>query len=787
MRDFQSFHQQATGHLPYEYLTRIARDGLPDVVRAPTGAGKAGVMLAWLWRRLYGPDPAGTPRRLVYALPQRSLTEPLAAVIRRWLGHLDLADEVALHVVAGARADSSGDWRENMHQPAIVLGTTDALVSKALNRALAAWRTLFPIDFALVTNGAHWVVDDAPLSAQSAMTLRQLARFAEGFGTAEPLGLTLLEPGTLEPGPSDRAGGLGPRLAAARTFRQLTARPGDYLAIAASARERHRPGTTTLVVLNTVAAAQAVYRELSDGPGHVALLHSCFRGVERAALLAGLPSRDEGGIVVADPVVEAGIALDTSLLITEAAPWPALVRRAGHCNRAGKRNAEAEVLWVPPPPRGPYAASDVDATSEELTRLDGKLLTCDDLLARSVPPAGQASGDELAVIGREDLAALFDTHNARSGDVDIAPYVRDAEDLDAEVAWATWTQHADGAPDAEVRGPAPEYRCRVPIGSVVSLAADHTVWRFDHAAGQWTPLTGDQPRPRAGEMFLVNAADGGYDGDRGFDPGSRRPVADSPELLTQDEAAERAAAVTAVADVAPRLWQSLDEHSERVRDHAAALLAALAPRVSREAATAAVVASYLHDAGKAHPIWQDALCALAADEEHDAIAAGRPWAKSGMTAKAGRLEFATGPGFRHELASLLLIEGPLHDLLAASPEPDLTRYLVLAHHGQLRTQVGNVGDREILGLKQGKASGIPAMLGQPASTLTVDLAEFAAEGPQSWANTVLALRDKHGPFVLAYLEALVRVADWRASGGIKLADNNNAIDISTQSALGKRQ
>jgi CRISPR-associated endonuclease/helicase Cas3 len=449
-------------------------------------------------------------------------------------------------------------------------------------------------------------------------------------------------------------------------------------------------------------------------------------------------------------------------------------------------------------------------TSEELARLDGKLLTCDDLVARNGSHARlsrRARGDELAVIRREDLAALFDTQAAPAGDVDIAPYVRDAEDLDAEVAWATWTRREDGAPDPEVRVPVPESRCRVPIGSVVSLAQDRAVWRFEQAAGRWIPLTGESPRPRPGELFLVNAADGGYDGDRGFDPGARGPVPDSPELLTQDEAVERAAVAAKAAElaaqqaeepaealdaeavpaVAPRRWQSLDEHSERVRDHAAALLAALAPRVSTETATAAVVAGYLHDAGKAHPVWQDALCALAADEERDAIAAGRPWAKSGMTAKAGRLEFATGPGFRHELASLLLIEGPLRELLAASPEPDLTRYLVLAHHGQLRTHVGNPGDQQILGLKQGAASGIPAMLGQPASTLTVDLAEFDAEGPRSWTNTVLALRDKHGPFVLAYLEALVRVADWRASGGVELADNNNAIDTSTRSALGKRQ
>ena len=33
--------------------------GLPAVVQAPTGTGKTGIILAWLWRRLYGPmlDP----------------------------------------------------------------------------------------------------------------------------------------------------------------------------------------------------------------------------------------------------------------------------------------------------------------------------------------------------------------------------------------------------------------------------------------------------------------------------------------------------------------------------------------------------------------------------------------------------------------------------------------------------------------------------------------------------------------------------------------------------------
>ena len=86
MQAFDEFFREATGHVPYGYQVRIARGGLPAVVQAPTGTGKTGVILAWLWRRLYGPDRDGTPRRLVYALPQRSLVEQVAGEAERLAG-----------------------------------------------------------------------------------------------------------------------------------------------------------------------------------------------------------------------------------------------------------------------------------------------------------------------------------------------------------------------------------------------------------------------------------------------------------------------------------------------------------------------------------------------------------------------------------------------------------------------------------------------------------------------------------------------------------------------------
>jgi CRISPR-associated endonuclease/helicase Cas3 len=818
VKTFEELFQAATGYPPHGYQARVARDGLPDLIQAPTGAGKTGVILAWLWRRLYGPGPGQTPRRLIYALPQRSLTDQVSGEVRRWLAILGLTDEVALHVAMGPRRETQGEWRDDMHKPAIVVGTADVLVSKALNRAFGMDRAIFPIDFALTVNGAHWVIDEARLSLQTATTLRQLAAFAAENGTAEPFGLTFMSAAAPDellriPGnsefktriqilDSERTGVLATRLAATRSVRRLPTAPGDYHAMAAAVRERHRPGTLTLVVINTVDAAQHLYRQLRDGGGDCTLLHSRFRTIERAERLIaaigqsdepGQPGPSRGRIVVTTQVVEAGVDLDAALLVTEAAPWSSLIQRTGRCNRGGLRNADAEVWWVPPPSPFPYEQADVDATVRELGRLEGERLTAEDLMAREV---GQSRGP-LTVIGRADLARLFDTSPDPAGsDVDIAAYVRDAEDLDAEVAWATWTPGEDGMPDPEVRIPAVEYRCRVPIGAVVALARDRAVWRFDRSAGGSTRVTQQsQSRPRPGEVLLVSAADGGYDPETGFDPSAPGPVSGSPELLTTAELTDRLAAQAAMqaeladadadadavgpVEAEPRRWQSLDEHSSQVRDQAAALLAVLAPPgVSLAAARSAIVAGYLHDAGKAHEIWQDAICALAEDEERAEIAAGRPWAKSG--GKGGALLFAGGVAFRHELASLLLIDGPLSALLAESPDPDLTRYLVLAHHGKLRVEVREhhaVQPAEqavangIRGLRPGAATAIPAMLGLPASTLTVELGQFQPAGDAStnaWTQTVLSLRDGYGPFVLAYLETLVRVADWRASGGREL-------------------
>jgi CRISPR-associated endonuclease/helicase Cas3 len=760
------------------------------------------VILAWLWRRLHGPDPACTPRRLIYALPQRSLVEQVAGEAERWLSNLGLFGQVALHVVMGGDGRTQRQWRLDMHQPAIVVGTVDSLVSKALNRGYGIARATYPIDFALVTNGAQWIIDEIQLCPESTTTLRQLAAFVRSLGTAEPFGLTCMS-ATVPEGllrtvdnpslaaddvlgiePEERAGELAVRLAAQRTVRELAVEPGDYQAIARAARERHRPGTLTLVVLNTVEAARSTYKALGTQPVPPMLLHSRFRGVDRAQLMKRLIDEpgDAGRIVVATQVVEAGIDVNASVLITEAAPWPSVVQRAGRCNRTG-RVREAEFCWMPPLKSAPYEQADVDAACTELRELERSAVTSEELLRRDV----NVTETLVAVLRRSDFTGLFDTAPDLSGaDLDIAPYVRDADDLDAQLAWATWEPEARdgrspveaGAPSADAKAPSAEFRCRVPLRELsMFLKRDGvTVWRLDQVRGRWTAVTG-QARARPGEVLLTAAGNGGYDPELGFDPAARGPVLASPPLITAADPATGAedAYQADSAAVQQRKWMSLNQHSEETRDQARALLSALWPDLGHDVAGTVIAAAYLHDIGKAHPIWQNALCRLAPDDERGNVEAGQPWAKSGG---AGGLRFDGGVAFRHELASLLMLDGPLRGLLAGIPDPDLVRYLVLAHHGKLRIQVRDPGDlavlpsgeaseRKLLGLAHGSIDDIPPLLGQPATTLTVDLQPFSFGGERSWTRTALGLRDKYGPFVLAYLEAVVRIADWRASAGME--------------------
>ena len=131
------------------------------------------------------------------------------------------------------------------------------------------------------------------------------------------------------------------------------------------------------------------------------------------------------------------------------------------------------------------------------------------------------------------------------------------------------------------------------------------------------------------------------------------------------------------------------------------------------------------------------------------------------------------PGFRHELASALALMHTGHD--------DLAVYLAAAHHGKIRLSLRALPNerppQDVEGVTQdlrrfarGIVDGdtLPPADGLPEVVLSLACMElgYSAEGA-SWAERMSGLLETWGPFRLAFWEALVRIADWRASAGMK--------------------
>lgn len=788
--DFASFFQQATGVGPYSYQKRLAADGLPDVLEAPMGAGKtAGIVLAWLWRRLHSDSPTRSrvPRRLIFALPMRTLVDQVETNVSVWLQNLDLTETVLVNVVMGGRRSDEGSWRMHAHRPSITIGTVDSLVSKALMRGYGTSRGTYPIDFALVTNGAHVVIDEVQLAPAATATLRQLSAFQQSYGTAEPFGLTCVS-ATVDrrvldtvDNPAadvravglttaDRSAHLGSLLEATKTVRRLPVDADDYKAIAQQAAARHRSGTRTLVVVNTVKAATGVARALERAKpsADVLLVHSRFRGRERARLADRLtdPVSGAGLIAVATQVVEAGVDIDSSVMITEVSPWASLCQRSGRCNRYAAVE-DAELWWYSAGKSTPYDALDLEETERVLLSLEGEPCSGERLLAERVAPSELA----LRIIRRPDFLALFDTTPDLSGtDIDISPYIRSGAELDCHLAWIS--TDVRGPLESTFRPPDQDWRCPAPISEVRQwLRGGVRAWTFSSATQRWDRVD-RQTRVRPGELVLVHADEGGYDPVYGFAPGHTESV-DIEQQIVRDTGEASDAMSDDSTNTGHRDWLTLDVHLKETAAQAAALRRSCEPDLPQSAYDTLTAAALLHDVGKLHPAWQSALRSTQAPTPPP----GGPLAKS---PGHGRLNFDDHPGLRHELVSALLVSSPAGAQLCAkagatTAESALLRYLVAAHHGKIRVQIPPVseGADQVLGVRNGEDLPEVMVLDVAVPPWTTDLKALAPGAEGSWTRAALGLLDRFGPFRLAYMEMLVRMADWRASAGLSLAGEDD--------------
>jgi CRISPR-associated endonuclease/helicase Cas3 len=779
---YDAFFTRATGRSPFPYQRDLAlADRLPEALCAPTGSGKtAAVVLAWLYRRRVASEVrrCATPRRLVVCLPMRALVTQTVAAVSSWLRRLELLEEgigldrgagVSVHVLMGGAADD--EWRLHPERDAILIGTQDMLLSRALNRGYAASRFVWPWQYALLTNDCQWVFDEVQLMDVGLATGLQMDAFRRLLGTFGPTGslfmsatfardwlttvdhpaparVTTLGEADLRTPDLDRRRRAPKRLQRGRT----AIGKGCESALAAEVLAGHRAGTRTLVVLNTVDRAVGVFEAL-EKRAHGAridlvLLHSRFRPADRDIALTRALAPDFDGIVVSTQVIEAGVDVSAPLLFTELAPWPSLVQRAGRCNRTGEYQ-DAVVTWFD------HAAADaaLPYEAEQLTAARAELLKLETFNPEAIERSAVVShrAPFTHVLRRRDVIELFDTTPDLGGvDVDVSRFIRDGDERDVRVFWRAFAR----APESAEPTPTRDELCAIPFLALRGWTdSGHHAWRWDALDGEWVAAKRDQIIP--GGVFMLQADEGGYTSERGWDGRSRTPVVVVPTAASASEPEEEIDA-DPLSEIGA--WVPLSVHSTDARDSARQIIDALG--IDDLPASSVIRSAQAHDLGKAHAVFQETM-----RRGYPGGVGPTVWAKSGSRARHSRR------GFRHELASALAWLSK-----DEGEDGDLVAYLLAAHHGKVRLSLRALptdqgpSDPLVLharGVWDGER--LPDVdLGDGfvfrSTQLSLGPMRMGRyDGQPSWVERVIALRDRYGPFRLAYLEALVRAADVRAS------------------------
>jgi len=823
---FESFFEKATGPSPYPYQTKLATsEKLPELIVIPTGMGKTdAVVLGWLWRRRFDPREeirAGTPRRLIYCLPMRVLVEQTRDKAIGWLKNLGMWAEdpevddflegwaskqdvggkrIAVTVLMGG--ECKDEWDLYPERDAIIIGTQDMLLSRALNRGYGMSRYRWPVHFGLLNNDCLWVMDEVQLMGVGVETSAQVQAFCRSFGTmnrvqyiwmSATVGDKQLD--TVDhPRPSDgwqrlsldpdkeRIPAVLKKFEAKKPLKRADLKlvkqneKKSYAnELAGLIKSKHKNGTLTLAMVNRVDRAQEVYKELLNQgrtEKDAAVLHSRFREGERKARLQLLDEKQDR-IIVATQVVEAGVDISAHTLITELAPWPSLVQRFGRCNRRGEYD-DAAIEWIDIDSREEGSGLTLPYDSESLDIARSLIEKPTDAGPKTLAQASQGYAEPetiRAVVRRKDFLDLFDTTPDLTGnDLDVSRFIREGEDKDVQVYWRDFPKEGPVGQLAPYRR---EELCSVSISKMKDYLKKYNGWIWDHLEERWKGVgdNGEEKGCRPGQALLLHPENGGYSPILGW-IGAEGKAGTSVEVVSAKDKCKNSDDPSMNGDQQSRIgsWVTLKDHFDHVSNEVLALSEYLdLPQNYRDALKNA---AFWHDVGKVHPAFQNMLLSGRQDEE--SLKADGPWAKA--EGNAGRasywVESSDGkrierPYFRHELASALAW---LQTNVKRQEDADLVAYLIASHHGKVRMSIRSLPKEaeppEGLLFARGVWDGdmLDPLMGFLPESLKLDLS-IMQMGEGSWLERMLHLREdpKLGPLRLAFLESILRIADWKAS------------------------
>lgn len=585
----------------------------------------------------------------------------------------------------------------------------------------------------------------------------------------------------------------------------------------------HTRGTVLLIV-NTVKRAIAIYEQLIKNKScsiPISLLHSRFRTHERKSwkhIFFNATNNAHPKIIIATQVIEAGIDISADILITELAPWTSLIQRFGRCARYGGEGT-IYVLDLDTSKASnalPYTPEELSTAREHLTHLEDVSLTslCED--EANLSPEERAALYPYRLehqIVRHDLEALFDTTADLTGsDLDISRFIRSGRERDCSVFWCATSV----SESLNMIQPHRDELCNIPVYELEALlkkqeSNSSPAYIWNYLENKWDRYTSAALHP--GRIIMLSPEHGGYSEIKGFTGN----VKDKPTALSFDPPLSkdmRSDLAQDTDDLSQNAYQSISAHDAESVTWGIYLSQRL--ELSASLSKVLCLALSLHDIGKAHPRFQQminrdelpetVLPPLAKAPENKWLPPeNKLWIRHELASALALLELLSQTDYMHpaifgELEDYLrcgLLKPPTSELhpskfgkqlsALSKTEFNLLLYLVAAHHGKVRAalhatpndqkhirQCANQNIMPIRGIFEGDI--LPEMelmlpdhtiVKIPETTLHLDAANIGLSSRygHSWSERIQALLSAFGPFQLAWVETLVRVADIQASKG----------------------
>jgi CRISPR-associated endonuclease/helicase Cas3 len=363
-----------TGNTSYPWQRQLFRGmaggSWPEVVPLPTGSGKTSVLHVWLlalaWSLRTGSN--SVPRRLAWVVDRRvvvdQVTKEAEELVANGLEAWPEVKNLAISTLRGQKADN-GEWASDPSRPAVVVGTVDMIGSRLLFRGYRSGGYHRPIHAGLLGVDTLIVNDESHLTPAFEKLLTDIYRRAPAACIpGKTFRVMMLSATSAKNGLKVFGHSLADDLAESGHFskvfdapKSLGLHPVEGRAVEATLRQlaAENPAPRTVVFIESPEKAAAFAKSLGREDSTV-LLTGTMRGFERDKL-ANDPlfkkfldedAPEEPVWLVATSAAEVGVNLTCERLVTGLVEADHLIQRFGRLNRFGTAPGEAYVVFAPP-------------------------------------------------------------------------------------------------------------------------------------------------------------------------------------------------------------------------------------------------------------------------------------------------------------------------------------------------------------------------------------------------------------------------------------------------------